>query len=207
MAYLQAMEYESYGLASDTSDDWIRVASSMIDAHCRRPGLLVQQYEERLRVVEGSQTVRLSYLPLQPLAPATSPLIGAQGRYARPRRGELGVTGLAAVAYAFALPGAWSDLDSTTIDFVTETGELTLPYNLYGIPFSELKVTYTAGLVVIPDAVKVACAQIVKNAQAAPGLNVKSSRMDKMQMEYFSGSLMDTQVQALLRPYIANRLG
>jgi hypothetical protein len=207
MAYLQATEYESFGLAPDTTDDWITVASSMIDAHCRRTTLLLAQYEERLRVVEGSQTVRLSYLPLAPLAPATSPLVNVQGRYARPRRGELGITALAAVAYAFALPGAWSDLDGGTIDFVAETGELTLPYNLFGIPFSELKVTYTAGLAVIPDGVKAACAQIVKNAQATPGMNVKTSRMDKMQMEYFSGSLMDPQVQAMLRPYVANRLG
>jgi hypothetical protein len=28
-----------------------------------------------------------------------------------------------------------------------------------------------------------------------------------MQMEYFSTSLVDAQVQALLRPYVAERLG
>jgi hypothetical protein len=55
--------------------------------------------------------------------------------------------------------------------------------------------------------VKVACAQIVKNAQATPGLNVSRSRLDMVQMDYFSGSLMDPQVQQLLRPYVANRLG
>jgi len=47
----------------------------------------------------------------------------------------------------------------------------------------------------------------VKNAQATPAMNVKSSRMDTMQMQYFSGSLIDAQVQALLRPYVAERLG
>jgi hypothetical protein len=55
--------------------------------------------------------------------------------------------------------------------------------------------------------VKVACAQIVKNAQATPAMNVKSSRMEQMQMEYFSGVLVDAQVQAMLRPYVAERLG
>jgi hypothetical protein len=76
-----------------------------------------------------------------------------------------------------------------------------------GMRYGEAEVTYTAGLAVIPDAVKVACAQIVKNAQATPGMNVKSSKMDTLQTQYFSGSLIDSQVQALLRPYVAERLG
>ncbi len=59
----------------------------------------------------------------------------------------------------------------------------------------------------MPDTVKVACAQIVKNAQATPAMNVRSSRMDTLQMQYFSGSLIDPQVQTLLRPYVAERLG
>ena len=76
-----------------------------------------------------------------------------------------------------------------------------------GLRFDEAEVTYTAGLAVVPDAVKVACAQIVKNAQATPALNVRSSRLDVMQMEYFSGSLIDPQVQALLAPFVAERIG
>jgi hypothetical protein len=76
-----------------------------------------------------------------------------------------------------------------------------------GLRYDEAEVTYTAGLTTIPDQLKVACAQVVKNAQATPGLNVKSSRMDTLQTEYFSDSLIDSQVQALLRPYVAERLG
>ena len=207
MAYLQATEYESYGLAADTTDDWITVASGMIDAYCRRSSLMATQYMERLRVVEGSQTVRLSYLPLAAVPPSASPVVMMRGRYARPRRGELGPTGLTAIAYAFSLPGAWTQIDVTSIDFVSDTGELTLPYNVLGLPYSELEVTYTAGCAVVPEPVKIACAQLVKNAQATPGLNVKSSRLDTMQMQYFSSSLMDEQVKALLRPYVATRLG
>ena len=79
MAYLETTEYESYGLAPDTTDDWIAVASGMIDAYCRRAGILATQYVERLRVVEGSQTVRLSYLPLLAVAPATLPLVMVRG--------------------------------------------------------------------------------------------------------------------------------
>jgi hypothetical protein len=207
MAYLETTEYESYGLAPDTTDDWIAVASGMIDAYCRRAGVLATQYMERLRVVEGSQTVRLSYLPLLAVSPATIPLVMVRGRYTRPRRGELWPVGLDAVAYAFSLPGAWTQVDPNSIDFACDTGELTLPYNILGLPYSEIEVTYTAGCATVPVAVKIACAQLVKNAQSTPGLNVKSSKMDTMQMQYFSNSLMDAQVQELLRPYVATRLG
>jgi hypothetical protein len=60
---------------------------------------------------------------------------------------------------------------------------------------------------VIPDAVLSACALIVKNAQATPGLNVKSSRMDKMQIDYFSSSLIDATAQQLLATWVATRMG
>jgi len=105
MAYLETTEYENYGLAPDTTDDWIAVASGMIDAYCRRASISATQYVERLRVVEGSQTVRLSYLPLVAVSPATIPLVTVRGRYTRPRRGEMGPVGLDAIAYAFSLPG------------------------------------------------------------------------------------------------------
>jgi hypothetical protein len=207
MAYLETTEYESYGLAPDTTDDWVVLASGMIDAYCRRASVLATQYVERVRIVEGSQTVRLSYLPLLPLGPATIPLLTVRGRYTRPRRGELWPVGLDAVAYAFSLPGAWTQVDPASIDFMPDTGELTLPYNVLGLPYSEVEVTYTAGCAAVPQAVKIACAQLVKNSQATPGLNVKSSKMDTMWMQYFSNSLMDAQVQQLLRPYVASRLG
>jgi hypothetical protein len=88
-----------------------------------------------------------------------------------------------------------------------DTGELTLPYNVLGLPYSEIEVTYTAGCAAVPVPVKIACAQLVKNAQATPGLNVKTTKMDTMWMQYFSNSLMDAQVQQLLRPYVATRVG
>src|SRR5258708_25145567 len=161
MAYLETTEYESYGLAADTTDDWISVASGMIDAYCRRASVLATQYLERLRVVEGSQTVRLSYLPLIAITPATIPLVMVRGRYSRPRRGELSPVRLDAVVYAFSLPGAWTQLDPASIDFASDTGELTLPYNVLGLPYREIEVSYTAGCAAVPEAGTIACAQTV----------------------------------------------
>jgi len=207
MGYLQPSQYASYGLSPDVTDDWITVASAMIDAHCRRASLNPTQYTERLRIVAGSQTVRLSYLPLCPIAPATSPLISIQARYTKPRRGQLVYPMQEEVLWAFSLPGSWTTVDPTTVDFVAETGELVFPLNIMGLPYNEVEVTYTAGLATIPDAVLSACALIVKNAQATSGMNVKATKMDTMSMQYFSSSLIDATVQQLLTPWVATRLG
>jgi hypothetical protein len=207
MAYLLPADYGNFGLPAGTTGDWVTTATALINAYCRRPDLNVIQYQERLRVVTGSQTVRLSYLPLAPLGSAVSPLVAMQGKYGRPRRGELPEVPLLEVALAFSLPGEWTAIDPTTVDFASDTGELTLPWNVLGLPYNEVMVTYTAGLAVIGDDVKSACAQIVRNAQAQPALNASMTRMDTMQMTYFSSSLLDETVKTWLRPYVANRLG
>ena len=207
MAYLQPSDYTNYGLPATTTADWITAATALINSYCRRPDLNVIQYTERLRVTAGSQTVHLSYLPLAPIAPATSPFVNIQARYARPRRGQMIYPLQEEIAWAFALPGAWTQMDPSTVDFVPDTGELIFPMNVLGLPYNEVQVTYTAGLSTIPNSVMAACALIVKNAQSTPGLNVKSSKIDTMQMEYFSNSLIDSTVQTLLKPWVANRLG
>jgi hypothetical protein len=205
--YLQPTEYQTYGLPCDVTDDWITAASSLIDSHCRRESLNPTQYTERLRIVQGSQTVRLSYLPLAAVAPATSPFVSIQARYARPRRGEIVYPMQEEVLWAFSLPGAWTTVDPSTVDFFAETGELTFPRNILGLPYNEVQVVYMAGLATIPDAVKCACAQIVKNAQATPGVNVKTAKMDTMWLQYFSASLLDETVQGMLRPWVSTRMG
>ncbi len=205
--YLQPTEYQTYGLAPDVTDDWITAASSLIDCHCRRTSLNPTQYTERLRIVEGSQTARLSHLPLVAVAPATSPFLSMQARYAKPRRGQMVYPLQEEVLWAFSLPGSWTTVDPTTIDFVADTGELIFPLNILGLPYNEVQVTYTAGLATLPNAIKCACAQIVKNAQATPGLNVKSSKLDTLQLQYFSGALIDVTVQAMLQPWVSVRMG
>jgi len=207
MAYLQPTDYPNYGLPAGTTPDWIGAATALINSYCRRPDLNVIQYTERLRVTAGSQTVRASYLPMAPLGTAASPIVSIEGRYARPRRGELPQEPLSEIAWTFSLPGQWATIDPSQADFDPNTGEITLPWNVLGLRYNEVAVTYTAGLSTIGDDVKAACAQIVRNAQATPALNASKSRIDTMQIEYFSSSLVDETVQAWLRPYVANRLG
>ena len=207
MAYLEPADYSNYGLPDSTTADWITAATALINSYCRRPDLNITQYAERVRVVSGSRTVRLSYLPLAPLGSATSPLVNIEGRYAKPRRGEAIDNALFEAASTFMLPGQWSTIDPGTLDFDPSTGELTLPWNVFGLSYNEISVTYTAGLATISDDVKTACAQIVRNAQSTPALNASKTKIDTMQMQYFSSSLVDETVQAWLRPYVANRLG
>ena len=207
MPYLQPADYSSYGLPDGTSSDWVTSATALITSFCRRPDLNITQYSERLRVVSGSRSVRLSYLPLAPSGNAISPLLCVKGRYAMPRRGETPVLNLIEEANAFSLPGQWATIDVATVDFDANIGELTLPVNLFGLGYNEISVTYTAGFPEIGDDIKSACAQIVRNAQAMPALNTSKTKIDTMQMQYFSSSLLDETVQTWLRPYVAGRLG
>jgi hypothetical protein len=203
MGYLLPAEYVEYGLTAETADAWVTAASSMIEGYCRRPSLLAQSYTERMRVPLRAQSVRLSYGPLVSVD-------AVQAKYVRSPRMEEGTMPYALFT-AFGACDAWVPVDMTTLDLSLPTGEFRFTPGVMdgvmGVRYGEVEVTYTAGLAVIPDAVKVACAQIVMNAQSTPGLNVKSSKMDTLQTQYFSDSLLDSQVQAMLRPYVAERLG
>ena len=208
MNYLDPSEYEAYGLDAATAQEWISGASTVIDSYCRRQTLAVAQYEERLRIQAGRNTVRVTYLPLTAVAPATTAIVSARGRYAIPRRGEWPFDDISSdVALMFGLPGPWNEIDPNGIDVYAQTGELTLPVNAVGLGYSEIDLVYTAGLATITDGVKVACAQIVRNAQAMPALNVKTGRMDRLRLDYFSASLVDQTAASLLAPYLAQKVG
>ncbi len=204
MNYLDSSEYEAYGLEATTLTSWVAAASALMDAHCRRGTLGVAQYTERIRI-SGGHRVRLSYLPLATIAPATSPVTVVRGRYGAARKGE-GIDLLSELAQVFALPGTWSTLDMVSIDFDAETGELTLPLLPLALPYDEVEITYNAGFATIPEPLKHACALIVKNAQATPALNVKRQSMSKAHLDYFAPSLIDDSVRELLAPYMAQKV-
>lgn len=207
MGYLVPTEYAAYGLTAETTDDWVTTASALMESYCRRPSLLVTTYTERVRVGRCGTSARLNYLPLATVAPSPSPVVSARARLGVPWRGEMMDAFREQILRAFSAAGSWTDLDVSAMDVDVTTGEVLLPVNFLGLSYTDLEVTYTAGVAEVPPALKVACAQIVRNAQATPALNVRSSKLDKLQMQYFSSSLLDEQVQGLLRPYVAERLG
>ena len=209
MNYLSAEEYENYGIEASTPASWVAAASSLIDAHCRRSTLAAMQYVERLRLTPGRNSVRLTYLPLATPQNAISPVTTARGRYAAPRRGDdLTTSDMAQeVAAAYGLPGSWVNIDVTNIDCFADTGEVSWLGNALGLQFQEVEITYMAGFDTIPNPVKFACAQIVRNAQATPALNVKASTVNSMHLEYFADTLLDASVRAMLAPYVAQKVG
>lgn len=208
MNYLEASEYLGYGLDATTPAALVSAASTLIDSYCRRVSIAVTQYEERIRLGEGRNTARMSYTPLTPVAPATTAIVSARGRYAIPRRGEWPLDDLNSdIARCFGLPGTWTDIPAAGIDVYAATGELTFPWNAAGLGYSEVDVAYTAGYESIPDAVKFACSQLVRNAQATPALNVRAGQVDQMQMQYFADTLLDQTVKTMLAPYVAQKVG
>jgi hypothetical protein len=206
MNYLDPSEYEAYGLEETTPASLVMAASALVDTHCRRETLGVVQYTERVRL-GGRGTVRLTYLPLVAGAPASSPLAAVRVRYGVPRRGDLGAEIGFDAAQAFGLAGEWTALDPALVDYDAAAGDLTFPAHPLGLTYNEAEITYTAGWETIPAGVKCACAQIVRNAQATPALNVRANGIDQMHMEYFSGSLLDESARKLLAPYVAQKVG
>ena len=132
------------------------------------PTLNVTQYTERVRVLPGARTVRMSYMPLATVDAATGPVVSARGRFAQPRRGEMNEF-LESVATALAIPGSWTAIDPASLDYFADTGEVNTISTMLGFTFDELEITYNAGWAAIPEAVKHACAQIVRNAASDAG--------------------------------------
>lgn len=217
MNYLDPAEYQVFGLSEETPDALVAAASAMIDGFCRRPSLGVTQYVERLRVGRDRQTVRLSHGPAVSADGIALPVTACRVRLSRVRRaiesygevGAAGVYGISALqqeAAIFGVTGTWSAIDPAAV-VLYANGEAELPVNFFSVPFDEVEMTYTAGFATVPSAVKLACAQIAKNAAATPAVNVKKQQVDAMRMDYFSASLLDDEVKRMLRPYVSGRLG
>ena len=207
MAYLSAEEYALFGLEETTPDSLVSAASDLIDAHCRRNGFGIAQYMERFRVGR-SRTVRLSYLPLASADGVASPIVQARGRYTQ-RSGEwAGVdgTGGGAGTGVYRAPNTWFSVPVNSLDLDLQSGEVIVCSGLLAPALGDLELTYTAGYLVVPEAVKQACAKLVKNALATPALNVSKQKIDSMYLQYFADSLMDADVKRLLAPYVAQRL-
>jgi hypothetical protein len=204
MQYLDASEYVAFGLSDETGDDLVIAASALIDSYCKRASLGITQYVERMRMPRRN-FVQLSNVPLASTDGVTSALVLIRARTCI--RGDGGENRYALMdANVLLAADTWVTVDPATVDLAPD-GVLGIAPHLFGATYSEVEVTYTAGYTAMPVPVKIACAQIVRNAQAMPALNVRRQAMDSMQMEYFSNTLLDADVQLMLRPYQSQRMG
>jgi hypothetical protein len=208
MNYLADSEYSSYGLEPDTPESWVSAGCSIVNAYCNRPTLWVSQFTERVRLVPRHNVLRLTYLPLSIPSGGATPLSAGRARYGVPRRGDDLTAWEMATEFAmtFGLPGTWINLDVSNFDFFVDTGEVSWVPNPLGMYFDEMELTYTAGYATIPDPIKFACVQLVRNAQAMPALNVREGTLNAMHFAYFADTLLDGTVQTMLAPYIAQKV-
>lgn len=202
--YLTTGEFPALGLPDTTDPALIRVASDLVDAFCQRASVLVAQYTERTRLIEGLPVTRATYTPLAIPEGAASPFVTVRARHGIGRKPRM--FSLAAILAPFGGPPAWVDLDPAKVEYNAATGDVWLPASLFGMSFTDVEMTYTAGHAAVPEAVKLACAQIIRNVESHPAANVRLAQLDRLQLEYFAGSLVDEDVRRLLGPFVAVRL-
>ena len=202
--YLSTAEFPAYALADSTDPALIRVASDLVDSFCQRASLLVTQYTERNRMPGGLPVTRATYTPLAVQQGAQTPFV-----FLRARHGALrgpNAASLAEIIAPFGGPPEWINFDPSQVDFNAITGEVWLPAGIFGVPYSEVELTYTAGYVEPPEAIKLACAQIIRNVESHPAANVQAAKLDQLQLDYFAGSLLDEDTRRLLAPFVSVRL-
>lgn len=202
--YLTTAEFTALGLADSTDPALIRVASDLVDSFCQRASLLVTQYTERNRLPDGLPVTRATYTPLAIAGGAQSPFVTVRARHGILRGPN--AAALAEMIAPFGGPPQWIDLDALKVDYNPATGDLWLPASLFGVPYTEAELVYTAGCTEPPEPVKLACAQIIRNIESHPAANVRSAQMDRVQLDYYAGSLLDEDVRRLLAPFVAVRL-
>jgi len=202
--YLSTAEFVSFGLPDSTDPALIRVASDLVDTYCQRASVLVSQYSERNRLPEEVPMTRASYTPLTIPEGGQTPFATLKARHGV-LRGP-GADKLGGMMAPFGGPPTWVNLDPAQVDYWASTGEIWLPASIFGVPYSEVEMTYTAGYAEVPEPVKLACAQIIRNIESHPAARVSAAQLDRLQLEYFAGSTLDEDVRRLLAPYVALRL-
>ena len=202
--YLSTAEFVTFGLADSTDPALIRMASDLVDSFCQRASVLVSQYTERSRLPQAAPITRASYTPLAVPAGGQTPFVTLRARHGILRGPNADTLG--EMLSPFGGPPDWVNLDPTQVDYLAATGEIWLPAGIFGVPYSEVEMTYNAGYGEVPEQVKLACAQIIRNIESHPGAKVSAAKLDRLHIEYFSGSLLDEDVRRLLAPYVAMRL-
>ncbi len=202
--YLSTAEFATFGLPDSTDPALIRVASDLVDTHCQRASVLVTQYSERNRLPGGIPITRASYTPLAVPQGGQTPFSSLKARHGVPRGPNPDT--LAEAMAPFGGPPAWVNLDPAQVDYWPATGEIWLPASIFGAAYTEVEMAYSAGYAEVPEGVKLACAQIIRNIESHPAARVSAAQFDRLQLEYFAGSTLDEDVRRLLAPFVALRL-
>jgi hypothetical protein len=201
--YLTTAEFPAYALADSTDPALIAVASDLVDSYCQRTSLLVTQYTERNHLPQGASVTRVTYTPLVVPQGQQTPFGQLRARYGRPSAPNSGL--FPEIIVPMSGPSQWVALDPTQVDYNAASGEVWLPAGNFGLPWTEVELTYNAGYSTPPEAAKLACAQIIRNIESHPAVCVRGAQLDRLQLEYFAASLLDEDTRRLLAPFVAVR--
>ncbi|MDB5053280.1 MAG: hypothetical protein JWM44_1330 [Bacilli bacterium] len=180
-------DYVSPGVTLTTS--LIIRASAIIDGYCKR-SLDVTSYTERVPLTDyqnmnSYQRGHLSYYPV----------IDVTLVKGRPLYNILS-------GNIFGPPPFEPINDLSILDIDKNIGNFICGFNIFGVPYSELEVTYTSGWAVIPEAVKVACGMIASQLANNANPNVKAKKDLDSAIEYFGNSMVTPEIADLLSLYI-----
>lgn len=181
-AYLQLTD-TSYVLVGTTLTNQLIIrASSIIDGYCKRK-ITVESYTERVPLTE-LQRGHLSYYPVVAIT-----LLKGRPKY--------GITG----SDFFGPPQFETITDTSILDVDLNIGSLWCGNSSFGVPYTELDVTYTSGWATIPDNVKVSCGMIIDQLFTTNSPNVKSKKDFDSSVEYFENRLVSPEIANLLSEY------
>jgi len=146
-----------------------------------------------------------------------TPIISCSGRYGYARRGQQQIypdlnyaANILQIASYFGGPPQFTNVDVTSIDFDTRTGELWLPAGLYLSQYTEILISYNSGFDPrrMPNAIRHATASLVRNLLARGGgaTGLKSFSAGRIRAE-FTDELIDTNIQNMLQAYRTVRSG
>ena len=192
-----------FGCDTITEED-IRYAQGLIQAHCNRPTLWPCLYETPiLQIPTGRQQTRL---PLTPVIQIQS----IAGRYNHGRRDAQSRNsvyyGYTAVLSLLASPPRWTEVPVDSCDVEPATGALYLVTGQFLLPYNEVKVRYIGGFIEIPYRIKMALATLINEEHA----KVVSERIQKsagrVTRKYASTSFISPQVENLLAPFVIQEM-
>ena len=200
--YVTSQELQQlYGCAA--SDEDIRFAMSLINAHCNRASLWPTEIEETVRMPSDRQETRLNVTPV-------IKIMEAAGRYGLGRRDKQGYNqwayGLGAVLALSGSKPQYAPIDINSIDLMPETGVVYIPWSLYFMVYTTIRFRYLAGWIEIPNRAKTAVADIINTTHAMGVSNRTSYTAGRVSRRYSNPSFISPMAEQLLVPFVVHSL-
>ena len=189
-----------YGCEPSEAD--IRAAMVVAHAYLNRPSLWPTPYTLDIRMPSGRNETRL------PITPVLQ-ILEAMSRYAPGRRDNqrapAGVGGYGDYGTYLMLTNGgqdpWTALDVRQMYVDSATGMVTLPNTLL-MPLSQLRITFVAGLLHIPDRIKLALFEIINTFHTKGQSDLTRTSIGRVSKTYASNSMLTPLARQLLDPWV-----